>query len=247
MRIKSFYALCVFLITVQATAQMQELIDNNWYLQYVTFDNETYYMPGSPPGGEPFYFPHIEFSATEMYAIVTFNYCLGDVVYDSNEAEFTTIDPILTLGDCESLCELEGFYLGAFLFKDGNSTTFNYEFITDPDGNYLLHITDSDANIAVFWDQAHSLSVDDLSNTTFSLYPNPASEIIYLSSNNQPVASTPGLGCLRNFGITAIKRRGTSKKSSNHIRFRPNRNNHLYKYSKPAVYKFDWRYFVSYN
>jgi hypothetical protein len=172
---------------VQATAQMQELIDNNWYLQYVTFDNETYYMPGSPPGGEPFYFPHIEFSATEMYAIVTFNYCLGDVVYDSNEAEFTTIDPILTLGDCESLCELEGFYLGAFLFKDGNSTTFNYEFITDPDGNYLLHITDSDANIAVFWDQAHSLSVDDLSNTTFSLYPNPASEIIYLSSNNQPV------------------------------------------------------------
>ncbi|SDE86804.1 T9SS type A sorting domain-containing protein [Ulvibacter litoralis] len=184
------FLLMVFgLYSLQGNAQDPELLNNNWYLQYVVFDDVTYEMVGSPPGGVPFFSPHLQFEENEVSAILTLNYFFSDVTYDIPNTTFTALDPHVTLGSCESLCDLENVYLGSFYLGNGQAREFSYDISYNSDDSLNLTIYDAFGNRAVYWSRPYLLSVQNNELTRVTISPNPASESIQIVSQNNEINS----------------------------------------------------------
>ena len=150
------------------------------------------------------YFPGINFGVDsagdyEAQATLTFNYWFHDsssaaMTIDSNS--FTTLGAV-TLGDCDCICELEGFYLSTILAGNFTIRTFTYA-IETISGTDILTITSPEGDIAVFYD--YVLSVDELENEqVFRIYPNPSSKVLNIYTENTTIQA------LHIFSITGIK------------------------------------------
>ena len=182
---KITYLLILFSFTFLSSTAQQELINGNWILDYVMVDNNTYFAPplfSTTPGCLPIsYFPGIDFGIDgsgeyEAFAILTFNNWFhvsseGPMTIDSNS--FTTLGAV-TLGSCDCICDLEGYFLSTILAGDFTTRTFSYT-IEDINGTDILTITTPEDDIAVFYDYSLSINDNDIEQT-FKLYPNPSSK-----------------------------------------------------------------------
>lgn len=144
-----------------------------WTLHYIVFDGvQTDVIQPSPQ--DPQYDPGIHFednageSAT-IIAFIYFNLFQSLIEFDTTENYFTTIDPMLTLGECEAYCEYEAIYLENFLLRDALGHTYQYEIIDEGGGNKLLILTDEEGNIAVHGN--YSLDVEKNEVAFFVLAP----------------------------------------------------------------------------
>lgn len=183
-----FFALALML-SYQSTAQ-QELIGEQWKLHYMIIDGVTYNVPQPHPGNFE-YRPGIEFygsssSDYEVFASIYFNYYFDSEPPTNIDANtFTVQTPSVTLGDCEPYCELESQYFGQILFGDG-PRTFSYEIINESSSDKTMTITTPEGNIAVHGNRILSVNKFD-KDLNISLYPNPTSDILYLSPGNSNI------------------------------------------------------------
>lgn len=193
---KTIYLFLLCCFTFSSSSAQQELLDGQWILNYIVVDNNTYFAPlifSQLPSCLPIdYFPGINFSLNsagnyEAQASLTFNYWFHDSSSGSMNIDvnsFTALGAV-TLGDCDCICELEGFYLSTILAGDFTLRTFTY-IIENVSGTDILTITSPEGDIAVFYD--YTLSVDNLENEqVFKIYPNPSSEVLNVYTENTTI------------------------------------------------------------
>jgi hypothetical protein len=193
---KTTFLLLLCCFSFLSSSAQQELLDGEWILDYVVVDNNTYFAPplfSQVPSCLPIdYFPGINFGVDsagdyEAQATLTFNYWFHDSSSASMNIDadsFTALGAV-TLGACDCICELEGFYLSTILAGDFTLRTFTYA-IENVSGTDILTITTPEGDIAVFYD--HVLSTVDLENQQiFRIYPNPSSKVLNIYTENTTI------------------------------------------------------------
>jgi len=193
---KITFSLLISCFTFLTATAQQELLDGEWILDHVVVANNTYTAPplfSQTPPCLPFdYFPGIYFGIDslgeyEATATLTFNYWFHDASSASMEIDatsFTTLGAV-TLGSCDCICELEGFYLSTILAGDFKTRTFTYT-IENTSGTNWLTITSPEGDTAVFYD--YVLSIDDSEKErAFIVYPNPSSKELNIYVENTSI------------------------------------------------------------
>jgi len=175
-------------------AQPPDLGDPDLYIDYIVLDGITHESPITVMGGV--INPNLVFEVDMAYGIVDpeSDSFFAMVSYDPVNPEFTFTEPAITLPGCQAYCQFAIVY---FELLAGNfiEVNFSYEIVDNGNDTQTLTITRADGNIAVFNDFP-PLAVDDLVLTKVSIYPNPASNILFISSeitiNNLSVFSISG-------------------------------------------------------
>lgn len=157
----------------------QELKDTNWYIAELDFEGVTY---PSPLINMPVVEPNIDFEETMAFAVVDpdSDSFFSDVTYDPTEFEFTFINPAITLPGCQQYCDFAIEYF-QFLFGDGENVLFSYIIDITDSGGLFLTIFDEAGNYAFYWDRP-VLGVNDFAQSQFRIYPNPTSDLLFISS-----------------------------------------------------------------
>lgn len=162
----------------------QELFDNDWMLNYMVIDGKTINLSPSDPT------PSIVFNDSstgfEVYATVDgFNYFAEFAPPTTfNQDHFIIHEGTVSLGNC-NYCELESQYLSTILI--GFERKFNYEIITESNGNKTLTIITPEGNTAVFGN--YSLSIADLKKNNIKVYPNPINNLLFIESKELAIES----------------------------------------------------------
>lgn len=167
--------LILFLIGFSASCQINQLIDNHWQLLYIYFEGDTY----TPPANT---FPDIDFTEHngQYYAsgVGVVNNFEGRVEIDEANSTISFMYFTITLADClQPECWFESLYFFDMMSNQGVEKTFNYDIV------YLgnsgsLELTDSDGNVAFYWDG--NMSTQNFSTSTFIIYPNPVSNNLHI-------------------------------------------------------------------
>ena len=174
----------VLFISYSGFSQVDILTETTWYLRDLSYNGVDY----EPPSGDPqapsslvFDEQGGQFNLSTAITIDSF-FCLIDI--DESNETFTTTNPAITLFGCESFCDLESAYF-EFYFKDGNPVTFEYSigFIDSQEPQTILFVEDEFGNRAFYSDLL--LSVDDVAKPLFTIYPNPSSETVFITSEGR--------------------------------------------------------------
>jgi hypothetical protein len=105
----------------------------------------------------------------------------GTITIDEGNETMDIFDTSITLLDCEEYCDLEAAYI-EFFYNDGNPIQFTYSIVVFlNDIEFILSITDSQGNQAQYYDIV--LSQEGFDNSSFSIYPNPASNYLNWTNN----------------------------------------------------------------
>ncbi|MAO11366.1 MAG: hypothetical protein CMC07_10895 [Flavobacteriaceae bacterium] len=186
---KKLILLLIILTSLQGLAQQPLLFQTDWYLHSFTYDGKEYDIPAK----DPFYSQQIFFDETNdgyfLSTYITSETFSASPTFDSGT--FTTVMPTITLGGCEFYCDLEQAYLYDFFFREGDPYTFTYVtvIITDESGEvFELYITDQDGNQAVYRDSP-LLSIPEQEDFAISIYPNPATDQLFLKSGSNSIQS----------------------------------------------------------
>ncbi|MEP0263473.1 T9SS type A sorting domain-containing protein [Dokdonia sp.] len=174
---KNIFFILLLLVSLIGFSQEEDLLNNEWILHYMVIDGETTTILNAP-------YPSIVFNNSsnefDVFATVNgFNYFAEfspPTIF--NENSFVVQEGGVTLGDCFSDCELENKYLGTILL--GFEREFNYEIISESNGNKTLTIVTPEGNIAVHGN--YFLSVDELTKRTTKIYPNPVEDVLHINS-----------------------------------------------------------------
>jgi hypothetical protein len=179
---KILLQLIFFVITTQLVAQ-QDLIENTWILHSMVIENVTYNVP-QPSAQDPNYNPGVTFFEDSE------GYHVSAIIYSNS---FFSLEPIIinpdnfiipqggvTLGQCDFYCDLESLYLGIFFGPDFPST-FSYEIQKNSNGKVLI-ITSPEEDVAIHGN--YVLSNTNFSIAPFAIYPNPATDELFIVSEN---------------------------------------------------------------
>jgi Secretion system C-terminal sorting domain len=161
-------------------AQPPDLGDPDWYIDYIVLDGITHESPITAMGG--FINPNLVFEVNMAYGIVDpeSDSFFAMVSYDPVNPEFTFTEPAITLPGCQAYCQFAIVYF-ELLAGDYIEVNFSYEIVDNGNDTQRLTIIRADGNIAVFNDFP-PLGIDDLALTRVSVYPNPVSNDLFISS-----------------------------------------------------------------
>ncbi|WP_299767172.1 T9SS type A sorting domain-containing protein [uncultured Dokdonia sp.] len=180
---KHILFISILLFPLVGLSQEEDLFANEWILHYMVIDGETTVSTVSS-ATIVFNDPSTGF---DVYATVNgFNYYAEfapPTVF--NEDSFIVNEGGVTLGDCESDCELEDQYLGTILF--GFDREFDYEIIDESNGDKILIITTPEGNVAVHGN--YSLSLDEFVKRNIKIYPTPTENVLHINSKELPIQS----------------------------------------------------------
>jgi hypothetical protein len=172
------FSLCSILQT--ANAQPPELMETNWFVDHIVLDGVTYLSPIIGVNGVVN--PNIEFDETISFAVLDpeSDSFFSDIIYDPNDQEFTFTEPHITLPGCNLYCDFAMKYF-ELLAGDFLDVHFTYEILITDAGNLFLVLTD-DAGNQAFYQDTPILGVSDLSQPKLIIYPNPTSNLLFISS-----------------------------------------------------------------
>ncbi len=173
-------------------AQNPELFENNWYLEKVIIDNNSYYITDYTE-----YIATIEFFEIDeeiQVLLCEFDNFQSDINFlNNNGFEIFEIELNPFFGDCV-------FVDGDFLFfQDAYFSIYleNFEFPKNPftftietiDDYLQLTIENGEGDWAVY--NSVLLSTLNFSQTSFTMYPNPVKETLHINNtSNQVIAAT---------------------------------------------------------
>ncbi len=171
--------LCLGLYAHFSFSQDPVLTDNNWYIDYMFIDDTEH---PSPIGGIGIIDPNLYFETSDVYGIIDpfSDSFFAQVDYHPTDPIFTLFDMGITLPGCQAYCEFAGLYF-QLLAGDFIENTFEYSVVNNSDGSLSLTITDMEGDFAVFNDFP-PLGIEDFSNDSIQIYPNPVSEILNINS-----------------------------------------------------------------
>jgi len=181
-----FLTLCFITVMPIIHAQVHDDLQNtSWFIDSVLLNGETYPSPLVNLVGVVD--PNIEFEETLAFAVVDpeSDSFFSDVVYDATEFSFIFTNPTITLPGCQQYCDFAQKYF-EFLFGDGENVPFTYEILVTDAGGQFLIITDEFGNKA-FYQDTPILELQDQALANIKLYPNPATNRLYLAGNSQEI------------------------------------------------------------
>ncbi|GEQ84808.1 hypothetical protein ULMS_03160 [Patiriisocius marinistellae] len=179
---KKIIFLLICIISFNAYAQDSRLIDTDtWYIEKITLEGEDYLSPlyGLPLNGIS--------SFTENPNEFLFSYCDGfstTITYSSDTAfELPVEDPIILLGMCTVQAEVTfDSRFQTIYYDNGNyNGPFTYE-INEMGSEKELIVTNSAGDKAYY--NTIALSIDENSFANVTIYPNPAKDILTISTTN---------------------------------------------------------------
>ncbi|GGE44200.1 T9SS type A sorting domain-containing protein [Psychroflexus planctonicus] len=183
-----FLITCIILISFQLNAQNEPILDHNWKLEQVVTADSTLVVPNDMIILADFFdFGNNNFS-------LSLGYCqlLESLVdFDNQNQSFVISETTMPLGDCNmpEILSREFFLFEEFLFEDLNNFSnpyqpFSYTFTEEGD---LIHldITNSEGDVATFW--ASTLSNENFEEIEFSIYPNPAKDLLHMESQKNKI------------------------------------------------------------
>jgi len=183
---KTLLVLSLCCVVQIANAQLHEILkETDWYVDHVVLDGETYPTPLVNVVG--IVDPNIVFDEDIAYAVVDpeSDSFFSDVTYDPVENAFVFIMPGITLPGCQQYCDFAQVYF-EFLFGDGENVPFTYEIFVTDSGAYFLIIMDEFGNEAHYQDTP-ILGSDNLELSKTMVYPNPVSNLLFISSERAVV------------------------------------------------------------
>ena len=169
--------LFVFLIgcfSFQNYAQNGALYQD-WYLISYELEGENHSITEINPSISPSLYIDQDLGFTGFAAC---NNYIGNFSYDeiNDSLILDSFDATLTLCDFPSQDNFETDYFSLFTINQ----VYSYDIIYDADYEYL-ELELSPGNI-LYYRNAQLFSTDNFSTETFSIYPNPVSSILYISS-----------------------------------------------------------------
>ena len=180
---KTLIYILIFNLTAISVAQDPQLFENTWYLQKIIINGTEHYPPGINGEG----------AIIECY-ITQNNF--GTTVCDSRGADILSFDDInntFSVGLFVSLAEdclfqenqiFQDLYFDEVLKWSEPSNTYHYLIEIEPNDSRTLTLTNSDNNQAIYGNEA--LKVQGFEEESFSFYPNPVKNELFLSSKNGP-------------------------------------------------------------
>ena len=174
-----FLIICV-VSTMDALAQDPQLFENPWYLHKITIEDVDLFPPYDGLANLDSYF-----SENPSYFSASFCDVMAPPIQYEGATVFNLGDrPVILLGFCDDPASLQ--YDNAFFsifFENRNfaKNPFNYT-ITEENNVKMLVITNAEGNKAFFGDEL--LAIKDIESQFISLFPNPATSELTISSNN---------------------------------------------------------------
>ena len=177
---KILLLICFLCLANTSYAQDPELLDNDWYIDYVELDNVTYNNPIVNAIG--IINPNMVFDENMAYGVMDpeSDSFFTDVIYDPIDPAFSFENMAITLPGCNAWCEFAAKYFD-FLVDDFIQSNFTYEITTNGDGSLTLIMTRDDGNFAVFQD-SKILGINDKALSKVSIFPNPTTDLLFIDS-----------------------------------------------------------------
>ena len=180
---KIFITALTLIFCYNCFAQDPQLFKNTWYLQKVVIEDIEYFPPGI--NGEGVIIP-LEFN--EFPGEVGTSVCnviSSSCTYSSTESLITTLGDWTIFGfECdnnENLAFANLYYTSIWHLSINQSFDLSYLIENDGD-NKKLTITNNEGNQAIYGNVL--LAIPNFENSFFTIYPNPASDQLYITSEN---------------------------------------------------------------
>ena len=182
---KKIYAFLIILSACYSgNAQNQVLFEHEWLLDFIVVNGETHTPPGNWETRElPLRFtPGNESS----YAFVLFNMCNGAGAvtnFSTTESSFFVDGWAITLGSC-SLPENNAYENLYFMDLLTSNTPGNFLYdVSYLDNQATLTVMGANGNYGVY--HSRLLATDRFDDAQFSIYPNPVSDFIKITSGSK--------------------------------------------------------------
>jgi hypothetical protein len=192
---KKLYTLILLATLHFSFAQDPQILNNTWYLKYITADGVTHFPPN--PGMS------LNFSSPTSFYTNACNTLAGTTTFENNFTHFSATDYTVTLEICQDAAagNYQNTYFNFFGWGNGTSTTtpnnFTYS-IVDLSGLLTLFINSEFNQQAVYSNVM--LSNERFDKVDFSFYPNPAEDYIEINLNNT-VANNTSIEIYNELGV----------------------------------------------
>ncbi|HBY66317.1 MAG TPA: hypothetical protein DEG69_00220 [Flavobacteriaceae bacterium] len=181
--------LLLFLITlstyVNLFAQEPELLNNTWYLQNLTIDDTDIFRPSNNEVQNV----SATFEATGEMNHFFSTVCEsldGTMTFDDPNSQFSYIELNQTLGEGCTDSDNADFEATYFQFYFNNAEDpFTYEIVNSEGDEMQLIITGDNGNQAFYSNTL--LTSNSFSEISFKIYPNPVSETLFITSENNSI------------------------------------------------------------
>ncbi len=189
---KKIYTIILLAILNFSFAQDPQILNNTWYLKYITVNG----VPNYPPN------PNItlNFNSSNSFITEPCNYLTGSVLFENNYTNFSTSNCIMSLMICpdETLGSFENLY---FPFFNGNFSInpVNFTYSVIELGGTLFLFINSEFNEQAMYGN-NPLSTQQFNNDSFSFYPNPFENFIEINLN-KTLTNNAILEIYNNIGI----------------------------------------------
>ena len=172
---KTFYFILALAFTLKSLAQDPQLFENEWFLMELIVDGNTIDIPSTNEIGD------IQLFLTETRIETHACNTIGTDITDFTNSSFTVDIWSLLVFICnsQSTIDFEDFYFEDFYrFSFPVNNIFTYNLVSGPNDTLTLTITNANGDSGVYGNPA--LGIEDLKQNAFTLYPNPATEKMYL-------------------------------------------------------------------
>ncbi len=176
---KNIVTILLALITCYSSyAQNPQLFENTWYLQKVVIDSQNYFPPSNNE------VDNVTLDINEMtldtYVCETL---LGSITNINND-QIEILEFIILIDTCllPDTISFQNLYFENFFKWQLLNNVYDYIIGDGTNDSKILTLTNSDGNQAIYGNEI--LSTQDFNNLSFSLYPNPVQNALYIENKN---------------------------------------------------------------
>ncbi|AFL80476.1 hypothetical protein Aeqsu_0975 [Aequorivita sublithincola DSM 14238] len=176
---KTLIYILIFNLTAISFAQDPQLFENTWYLQNVIINGQDNF----PPNNSEVNNIPLDISINQFSTQVCAPLLATVIEFSTVENTFSVIEFIQFGTDCidQDNQQYQILYFNAFFNAQQVPGLFDYQ-IEVGTNTKSLTITNKDGNQAIYGDAP--LSVSELQNYRFSIFPNPVKNELFLNSKN---------------------------------------------------------------
>ncbi len=182
MKSKLLCSVLVFMSTFILLAQQDDFVGNTWYLEKLVINGEDHFLPQNEEINES------TLEIDSINSVFHIDFCYGgmaDGLSFPDDNNFTIDNFYAPAMACE-ITE-NNYYQGLYFnfIWDNSTYSFHYSITGEGDNLKKLVITGNNNNQVVYYNT--SLSVQDIEELHFRIYPNPTKDFIYIESKTTPL------------------------------------------------------------
>jgi len=191
MKIYRFYlVLLCFVVSQNSFAQDPILFEGIWELESITLNGETYFPPSNDEVEEVgLYFMEANNGNPDTIAGSVCDSFIASVTFQETDGGLPTFmigdDYVTTFGMCDlsENANFESVYFTFYLYADAAMDPFEYFTTFSGDDGATLDIMSSAGDVAIY--NRAALSTSDFTKPSFTIYPNPSSDQLYIEAQQE--------------------------------------------------------------